>query len=300
MFKFLKSLPFHIKSAYKSLIRHFVMTLSASSAVMVTLVLLAAFLMIAGNVSGFADNIEEDIRIHVVLTKDVESQEQINDAKKEIEAISGVKEAEFSSKENELNLWVLEKGEVFSIYEGEENPLHHAFFVSVNESSQIASITEQITKLKSVDTAMYGGNSISQLIDMLNTIRTGIAAFMALIAVLAIFLISNTIKMAIYARANEIAIMRNVGATDLFIRTPFMIEGMFIGLIGSILPCLLAYYGYEYLYEMMGGQLFSVVFSLQPLTPFIYEILGVLVVGGIIVGLLGSLISANRYLRWKR
>lgn len=300
MFKFIKSIPFHIKSTGKSLVRHFVMTLSASSAVMVTLILLSAFLMIAGNVNEFADNIEDDIRIHVVLRSDIETEEQIKSAESAIQSVDGVNETEFSSKENELRLWVLEKGEIFNVYEGENNPLHNAYFVSVTTPNQIEAITNRIAELDVVDSAMYGGNSISQLIQMLNTIRTGIVAFMILLGMLAIFLISNTIKMGIYARSNEIAIMRNVGATNTFIKTPFMMEGMCIGLIGAIIPCILTYIGYEYLYELMGGQLFTNVFALKQVIPFAYEIMGILVLAGMLVGILGSFISTTRYLHWKR
>lgn len=300
MINFLKSIPFHIKSAGKSLIRHFVMTLSASSAVMVTLVLLAAFLLIVGNVSGFADNIENDIRIHVVLKEGIESEADIQQAKSQIMSVNGVKEAEFSSKENELRLWILEKGEIFSAYAGDNNPLHNAFFVSVTDANVIEQITQNIRNLDSIDNAIYGGNSIAQLVGLLNTIRSGIIIFVCLLGMLALFLISNTIKMAIYARTSEIAIMRNVGATNSFIKTPFMMEGMVIGLIGSIIPCILTYFGYEYLYNTMGGQLFSNVFALQPMIPFTYEIMGILILSGAIVGLLGSLLSTTRYLHWKR
>lgn len=300
MIQFFKSIPFHIKSAAKNLIRHLVMTLSAASAVMITLVLLAAFLMIAGNVSGFADHIEDEIRIHVVLGENIVSEEQLKDAKAEIEAIDGVKEAELSDKENELKLWIAEKGEIFSMYEDENNPLHNAFFVSVSNPDNIAVINDQIKALDIVDDAMYGGNSISQMISMLNTVRSGIIVFVLLLGLLAIFLISNTIKMGIYARTNEISIMRNVGATNTFIKTPFMIEGMIIGLLGSILPCIGTYFGYSYLYNVMGGQLFSNVFAFQPINPFVFEIIGILVITGMLVGIFGSFISTTKYLRWKR
>lgn len=300
MIQFFKSIPFHLKSAGKSLVRHLVMTLSAASAVMVTLVLLAAFLMIAGNVSGFTNHIEDDIRIHAVLSEDIVKEEQLQEAKAEIEALDGVKEAELSSKENELKLWIAEKGEIFSIYEGENNPLHNAFFVSVSDPDRIAQINDAITSLPIVDAAMYGGNSISQLISMLNTVRSGIIVFVALLGILAIFLISNTIKMGIYARTNEISIMRNVGATNSFIKTPFMIEGMIIGLLGSILPCIGAYIGYAYLYHAMGGKLFSNVFALQPINPFVFQIIAVLIITGMLVGIIGSFLSTTKYLHWKR
>ena len=300
MMNFFKSFPFHLKSAGVSLIRHFVMTLSASSAVMITCILLSAFLMIVGNVNGFADNIEGDIRIHVVLNDTIQEEEQIAQSKNEIEQISGVLEAEFSIKDNELKLWIEEKGEIFSIYEGEDNPLNHAFFVSVNDSERIETITNQIKELEMVDDAMYGGDSITDLISLLNTVRFGIVIFMTLLGLLAVFLISNTIKMAIYSRNNEIMIMRNVGATNLFIKIPFMIEGMIIGMIGAIIPCILTFFGYRYLFMAMNGQLFTNVFALQPIWPFTFEIMCILMIGGALVGLLGALISTTKYLHWRR
>ncbi len=300
MVQFFKSLPYHIKTAGKNLIRHFVMTLSASSAVMVTLVLLAAFLMIAGNISGFADHIEDEIRIHAVLSEDIVLDEQIAESQRLLEAMDGVKDVELSDKDHELKLWIAEKGEVFSMYEGETNPLHNAFFISVSDPSRIQEITEQIIALDFVDDAMYGGNSISQLVSMIATIRTGIVVFVVLLGILAIFLISNTIKMGIYSRTNEISIMRNVGATNLFIKMPFMFEGMIIGLLGSLLPCIVAYIGYDYLYTSMGGRLFTNVFALQPISPFIFQVMGILVISGMLVGMIGSLISTTRYLHWKR
>ncbi len=300
MIKFLKSIPFQIKSAGKNLVRHFVMTLSAATAVMVTLILFAAFLMIAGNVSGFADHIEDELRIHTVLREDIVEEEQIAQAKADIESLSGVKEAEFSSKENELRMWILEKGDIFAMYEGEKNPLHNAFFVSVEDPEQIDEVNNAILSLDVVENAMYGGNSVSQLVSLLATIRSGIVIFVFLLGLLAVFLISNTIKMGIYARANEIAIMRNVGATNSFIKFPFMIEGMIIGFIGSLIPCLVTFFGYRYLYDMMGGQIFTNVFALQPVNPFVFQIMGILMISGVLVGLIGSFLSTTRYLHWKR
>lgn len=300
MINFIKNIPFHIRSAGKSLFRHFVMTLSASSAVMVTLILLSAFLLLIGNVSGFADKIESDIQIHVVLGEGINSEEQIETAKGQVSQISGVKEVSFSSKEDELKIMQLEKGEEFGAYTGEINPLHNAFFVNVNDANQIEQITQDIKALDSVDDAMYGGNSMSTLVEMLNSVRTGIVFFVALLGILALFLISNTIKMAIYSRTDEIAIMRNVGATNSFIKTPFMMEGMMIGLFGAIIPCVLTYFGYEYLYTAMGGQLFASMFAFQPVVPFAYHIMAILMIAGVAVGILGSLLSTTRYLHWKR
>jgi len=124
--------------------------------------------------------------------------------------------------------------------------------------------------------------------------------FIVLLALLALFLISNSIKMTIYARNREISIMRNVGATNGYIKVPFMLEGMIIGFIGSLIPCLITYFGYRYLFDVMGGQIFSNMFSLQPVMPFTLEICAILIVAGMLVGLFGSFFSTTKYLHWKR
>lgn len=301
MKKFIKSIPFHIKSASKSLVRHFVMTLSASSAVMVTLILFSVFLVLAGNIGRFTENIENDIRIHVVLEKEIDSQESIERVYSQLQNIDNVKEVEFSSKENEIKMWVLEKGEIFSSYADEEaNPLTHAFFVHVLDPLHIEKVNQEVLKIAGVRDAVYGGTSINSLVHLLETVRKSISVFVIVLVCLAVFLISNTIKMTIFARNHEISIMRNVGATNHFIKMPFVIEGMMIGVIGAIVPCILSYYGYRYLYNVLDGKLFTNIFALEPVYPFIIQIIYILIISGAFVGMLGSWFSTSKYLKWKR
>ena len=118
--------------------------------------------------------------------------------------------------------------------------------------------------------------------------------------ILAIFLIANTIKLTIYARSNEIAIMRDVGATNGFIRAPFVVEGMIIGALGAIIPILFTVFGYIFLYDKLGGVLFSEMFKLTPPHPFVLQLSLILLGIGMVVGLIGSFMSVTKYLRWKR
>ncbi|MEG1732483.1 MAG: permease-like cell division protein FtsX [Longicatena sp.] len=300
MIEFFKAIPKHIKTAFLSIFRHVAMSLSASSAVTITLILFSAFLIIAGNVSLFTNSIEEDLRIHVVLKETVTKKDDINNIKQELEAISGVKDVEISTKDQELELMIKEKGDGFKIYRGDENPLSNAFFVSIKDPNSIQAISEQMKKLPNVKDAKYGGSSVSQMISVLNTVRTGGFVFVVLLTLLAVFLISNSIKMTIYARHAEIAIMRNVGATNTYIKVPFMIEGMLIGFIGSIIPCILTYFGYQYLYNAVNGQLITSMFALHNVMPFALEVCGVLIFSGMLVGLIGSFFSTTKYLHWKR
>lgn len=300
MISFLKAFPRHVKTAFLSIFRHLAMSLSAASAVTITLVLLAVFLVLAGNISLFTSAIEEDLSIHAVLSTDIKEEADIQSIEKEIQSIDGVKQVRYSTPEEELELYIEEQGEEFAMFRGEENPLTGAFFITVKKADQIASITKQVQQVAGIRQAVYGGTSVSDMINMLNTVRFGGMIFIVLLALLALFLISNSIKMTIYARNREISIMRNVGATNGYIKVPFMLEGMIIGFIGSLIPCLITYFGYRYLFDVMGGQIFSNMFSLQPVMPFTLEICAILIVAGMLVGLFGSFFSTTKYLHWKR
>lgn len=300
MIKFFKAFPKFVKTAFLNIFRHIAMSISAMSAVTITLILFSSFLMIAGNVSLFTNTIEDDLRIHVVLDKNIDTKKEIDKVESELKKISGVSKAEFSDKDAELELYIKEKGEEFEMYRGEDNPLTHAFFVSVKDADQIESINAKVEDIAGVRQSVYGGSSVSQLISILNAIRSGGLVFVVLLMALALFLISNSIKLTIYARNTEISIMRNVGAANWYIKVPFMIEGMMIGFFGAIIPCIFTYFGYEYLYGLLNGHLVSAVFNLQPVMPFTLQIGAILIGSGMLVGLIGSFFSTTRYLHWKR
>lgn len=300
MIKFFKALPRLTKTAFYSLARHLAMAMTASSVVAITLTVLSLFLILAGNIAVVTDSIQQDLQIHVVLKSDVTSKKQLEQTKKEIENIKNVKKARFSSKDEELELMIKERGEAFQIYKGEKNPLSHGYFVSVKNAKEIKKTTEDIQKLNPVKDAKYGGTSVSKLVSVLEAIHKGGIIFIGLLTLLAIFLISNAIKLTIYARSNEIAIMRNVGAMNWYIKVPFMIEGMLIGLIGSIVPCIITYFGYQYIYELFAGQLEYTMFQLIPAIPFTFKICGIVITGSMIVGFIGSMFATNKYLKVNR
>lgn len=299
MIKFLKSFPFHVKSAFQGLKRHMAMTISASSAVAVTLILMAIFLLLTGNINSFTRNIEADFKIHVTIDA-IKNDEEIKEMEKQIKAMPEIKTIEFSDKDDELEALIKEKGNLFDHYRGEANPMRNAFIIEVNQSDQIAPLQTKLAEMNGVVKAEYGGEAVGDMIAAFEALRNGGAIFVVALSFLAIFLISNTIKMTIYARNQEIAIMRNVGAANWFIKTPFIMEGMVIGLIGASIPALLTYFGYNALFNALGGYFLSTMFVMQPMNPFVYIICGTLLICGILVGAIGSFMAVSKYLRWKR
>ncbi len=305
MIQFIKSIPYHIKAAFKSIIRHLEMSISAASAVTVTLVLMSCFLLIAGNINGFTHNLENSVKIHVKVAPTLTS-EETTALGNELRQISNVKSVEFSDKNEEFYLfmeYVQSTGgspTYYERYQGENNPLRNAYIIEVKDPEQIEQVRQSVLAVSGVESAEYGGNSANQMITAFDSIRNGGAAFILALSLLAVFLISNPIKMTIYARNEEIAIMRIVGAANWFIKTPFMIEGMIIGFMGAILPIIFTFAAYNMLYNSLGGVFFTEMFPLEPLMPFAGIVSLMLLVCGMAVGLIGSFFSVNKYLRWKR
>ncbi len=295
-----------LKDGFLSVFRHGAMSISSASAVTITLLILSLFSMFTFNMREFTEGIEQSVHISVMIDWDYESAENEDRISLAIANIEGVSGVTYSSKDEELQ-YLLDsyeddsRSQIFARFqEDDNNPLHDAFLVEVSDGSMISSIAEQISKIEGVSSVNFGGTSAVSLINMLRTIRNGGFILAIALSLLAIYLVQNTIKLTILARANEIAIMRNVGAKNGFIRSPFVVEGILIGALGAIIPIVLTYYGYTWLYDFTGGYLISNMFSLIPPQPFVYHLMLGLLLVGMLVGLIGSFFSVSRYLRWKR
>ena len=301
MIQFFKSLPYHLKSALKSVKRNLAMTISSATAVTVTLFLILLFIVIAVNINTISNKVEQSVEIFAQIDKVVE-ESQYENIKQEIEKIDHVKSVRFSSKEEQMEKFLESDvaGEEYRSVFDDENPLTPAYFVVVDSGQNVQKVAKQAAKVEGIMKAEYGGESATTMLDAFNSIRVGGAAFVVALCFLAIFLISNTIKMTIQARRDEIAIMRNVGASNGFIKTPFIMEGIIISMIGSILPIAVGVFGYYFAYDAMNGMMFSSLFALEAPMPFVvYLSLAILGIG-ILVGMIGSFVSVGKYLKWKR
>lgn len=291
-----------IKEGFSGVGRHWAMAISSAIAVTITLIIISLFIIFSWNVQNFTRNIESSMEISVMVAYDSESQE--DEIQRQIEAIDGVKKVTFSDKDQEFQYYIdsfddEQTKEAFEPFR-EDNPMHDAFYVEAENGNQITKIAKEISTISGVDEVNYGGQSTVSMVDTMAAVRRIGGILVIGLTILAIFLIQNTIKLTISARKDEITIMRNVGATNSFIRSPFVIEGIIIGVLGAIVPVGLTVWGYIVIYEQTGGFIVSNMFKLVPPNPFIYYIGAILLGIGVVVGFIGSLLSVNRYLRWKR
>lgn len=301
MKKRMQNLLAHLADAWRNLIRHISLTVSSVIAVTVTLLIVGVLVVIAGNISDFTDNIESDFQIQATISPGFSEDKEIAELQAQIEQLDRVESCTFSSKEDELQELIAENGEMFRYYEGEDrNPLYDVFRIELDDNRQIDAVSEALNQMDGIVEATYGGDEITVMVSVFEALRSGGAVFVVFLAILALLLIQNTIRMTIQARNIEIAIMRSVGASNWYIRGPFILEGMYIGVLGSIIPIVLISCGYYALYQAFDGVLLSSMFVMKPMWPFIFGVCLILLLGGILVGMAGSFLAVGKYLRWKR
>lgn len=295
----IKNLPRHFVTAVQNIWRNGVMSFSSIFAVTITLLLIGVIGVLALNVQDISANIEEGVSIYVKLERNIDSEAELA-VGDQINAIDGVTKSTYFTKDQELDKLIEKQGEdgaeLFESYRN-ENPLGAAYEVEVKDASQIEAISKKIEEIPNVNSATYGGESTENMVQTLQTIQTGGTIFIVGLSVVALFMIANTIKITITARQTEISIMRMVGASNWYIRIPFMLEGMLIGLFGSIIPIIVLIYGYQMIYDYAGGALLSAMLALKEPMPFIRDFSLILAGIGAGVGLIGSFVSIRRFLK---
>ncbi len=291
-----------LKEGFLGVKRHSQMSFSSASAVTMTLLIIGAFIILNTNIQHIAASVEQTVEIHAKIEQNV-SDVEISALKLQIEHITGVKEVVFSSKDQELSYFIDsygEQGDLFKMYIGENNPMRNAFLVETNSGEYIEKVASEIETLDGIEKVNYGGVGTLTLLDSLDSFRNAGYIVVAALGLLAVLLIVNTIDTTIEARKDEIFIMRTVGASNGFIRWPFVIEGIVIGFLGSILPVLILSLGYLFLYKRLNGVLFTEMLSLTPPNQFLSSLVLILFGTGIFVGVLGSFIAVSKKLWWKR
>jgi cell division transport system permease protein len=293
-----RTLRRHFRESGKNLGRNGWMTFASISAVTVTLLLVGVFFVIMMNLNHIAGNVEKDveIRAHIDTAANEQDKQLIG---KKIESIPQVATVTYSPKEKELNNLISdlgENGDSFKLFK-QNNPLRDVYVVKTKSPKDVIKVAKEIESFNYVQMVKYGQGYVEKLFKVVKIARNiGIVLIIGLLFT-AMFLISNTIKITIVARRKEIEIMRLVGATNTFIRWPFFLEGLWLGILGAVVPIVLIGVSYHYLYDYMKPRLTIKFVDLLQMNPFIYQISAILIVLGALIGIWGSVMSVRKFLK---
>lgn len=289
----------NIRDSFRNVFRNFSLSIASISCITITLIVVAISIVLSVNVNKFTTLVQNDVTIVAFLDRDI-SLEQISEVEDKINKLSNIESVTLKDKETTRQEFMESK-----TYEAimkdwntrEENPLQDAIHIKVKNIDDIGKTASKIEKIEGVDVTKYGEGMVEQLVSIFDVIKT--CSYIAVIALILVtaFLISNTIKITIFSRKREIGIMRLVGASNINIKIPFLIEGLLLGVLGSIIPIVIIIYGYQLFYDKFDGKLFSDIIKLQEPSPFIYEAALLLLLIGMIVGMIGSLRAVKKHLK---
>lgn len=293
-----------IRDAFKSVVRNFSLSLASVTCITITLIIIACSLVISDNVNNFIKSIEKDVTVVVFIDNDATA-EEVEFVKEQIISMENVitEEVHYKSKDavkEEMQESNESFNKVLSELGANENPLRDTITVKVKDINYIKQTADEIETIYKVNNVQYGEGVIEKLVYAFDVVeKATIFAAVALIVV-TVFLIINTIKLTIFSRKNEIGIMRLVGASNIRIKFPFVIEGILLGMLGSLIPIAMTIFGYRALYNYFGGIIFSSLIKLIDPIPFIYLVSALLLGIGMIVGMLGSARAVRKYIKiWK-
>ncbi len=288
-----------IRDAFKSVFRNFSLSIASISCITITLLIVSVSMVLSYNIENIAVLIKKDFSIVVFIENDATTTD-IENIEKEINEIDNIDTYEYENKKQVAESWK-ESSEMFEkiieSWDENENPLADTFSIKVKDIEKIGETAEQIKKIDKVGIVRYGEGIVEQLLSVLSVIEKFLIIIVVALVLVTVFLVSNTIKITIFSRRKEIEIMRLVGASNFNIKLPFVVEGLFLGFLGSLLPIIITIYGYNALYNFVSLENISPFLQLVSPTPFIYIVSLILLIIGVVVGMFGSAGSVKKYLK---
>ncbi|WP_068497190.1 permease-like cell division protein FtsX [Paenibacillus kribbensis] len=296
----------HMREGFKNIFRNGWMSVASITSIIVSLLILGVFIMLVLNVNSLADQADSQVEVNVFLELNVD-QSMRETLQKEIAAMPEISKTSFVTKAQGLEELRKDLGDsgkdLLEGFDKDSNPLPDKIVVEVIEPTTVPFVAEKIEKLntlhpeKPILKVRYGKGTVETLFTITKLIRNVGFIFVAGLAIMSMFLISNTIRVTILARRREIGIMKLVGATNFFIRWPFFIEGALIGLIGSLITVGILFTGYQRLLTAVQGDIALNMLKLMPLEGIWIQLSALLVILGMLVGIIGSTLSMRKFLK---
>ena len=285
-----------VRETMISLKRNSWMSFASIGTVAVSLFVLGMFLILVVNMNRMVASLESQVEISVYIRDEV-SDSGIHALEERITQMQGVESVKYVDRETAMKRFRERLGDQQFLLDslGETNPLPNSFEVRILRPDMVRAAAETIAEMPGVETAKYGQDVVEHLFDITRLVRLFGLALMFVLAMATLFIISNTIRLTVFARRKEIAIMKYVGATDWFIRWPFLLEGIVLGCLGGIVAAIVL----RGAYRVIAAKIYDTLafFPLLPENPFLHYVTAAILICGMFVGALGSTISLKKFLK---
>jgi cell division transport system permease protein len=293
----IRSLLYFLAEALKSIVRNGWMSIASTGVVAITLFILGSFMVLSVNVNLVTQDIKEQVQIALYIDETA-SEETRAELERLLIRHPQLEQVRFISKEDALTRLKQQLGDRAYLLEGYEdmdNPLRDSYELRTIIPEDISEVAREVSNYPGVGYLDYGSQVVDPLFKFTGLLRWIGLAFMSGLAVTAIFLIAHTIRLTVYIRRKEIMIMKYVGATDWFIRWPFIFEGLILGLFGAVIPIIILFYSYQVADVWMQSNIIFI--ALIPPHEIINEMVKILIPLGISLGVIGSFISVRKFLK---
>lgn len=292
----LRTSEYFIAEVLRSLKRNSWMSFASIGTVAVSLFVLGVFLILVLNMNRMASALESQVQISVYLEDNLKKAD-IESLEKDINNMQGIETVKFVSRDEAKERLAERLGDQKYLLDalGDKNPLPNAFEITVARPDMVETAATTLDKMAGVESAKYGQDVVEHLFDITRLMRIFGLLLMVLLAGATLFIISNTIRLTVFARRKEIAIMKYVGATDWFIRWPFLLEGVVLGFIGGLIAAV----ALRSFYAAMAAKIYNTLafFPLMPQYPFMNYVTIAIILAGMVIGATGSTISLKRFLK---
>ncbi|MBQ6006056.1 MAG: permease-like cell division protein FtsX [Selenomonadaceae bacterium] len=291
----IQTIEYYFREVLLSMIRKRWMTFASIGTVAVSLFVLGVFLILVMNMNKMASSLESQVQISVYINDELPEagRKEIERMTRDMKSVTAI---EYVPREKALKILQERLGENKKILDalGESNPLPNSFLVTVGNAEDVKKTAALIADLYGVEEVKYGQDVAANLFELTHLIRFFGLILMALLLFATVFIISNTIRLTVFARRKEIAIMKYVGATDWFIRWPFILEGVGLGIIGGGVSAIIL----RSFYSAMITKIYESLafFPMVEQYPFMNYLTVALIVAGIFIGILGSTVSLKRFM----
>ena len=287
---------YYLSEAFTSFWRNSFMSIASIATVAVSFFILGLFLIMVANLDYFADNLENQVQISVYLKDDLTT-DQVMSVGSRLKALPDVKELEFTNKDqamDKLKERMKDQPGILDALDG-KNPLPTSYTLTLSNPEQVKKTAAVAGEYDEVESTHYGQEIVEQLFRVATIIRWGGIALIIFLTFATLFIISNTIRLTVFARRREIGIMKYVGATNWFIRWPFLLEGLFLGFIGGAIADVALLQFYEFVTLTIHRTL-AFLPMVSPY-PFMYQASGLILILSMVIGAIGSTISLKRYMK---